>query len=60
MPITDFVRLKSYKMYMFIIEEVTNNECKKAKNINKNVVIGELKYDDYQMVCSICHLRGMK
>ena len=43
-PIKGFVGLKS-KMYTFVTEE--NHESKKAKDINRNVVDDELKYEDY-------------
>ena len=42
-----FVGLKS-KMYTFIKEE--NHESEKAKEINKNAVDDELKYEDYKNV----------
>lgn len=46
-PMKDFVGLK-YKMYTFITEH--KDESKKVKGINKNVVDGELKYEDYKNV----------
>ena len=45
--IKGFVGLKS-KMYTLITEE--KHESKKAKDINKNVIDDELKYEDYKNV----------
>ena len=47
MPIKAFLGLKS-KTYTFITED--NHESKRAKDINKNVVADELKYEDYKIV----------
>ena len=46
-PIRGFIWLKS-KMYTFITED--NHESKKEKDIMKNVVDDELKYEDYKNV----------
>ena len=46
-PIKGFVGLKS-KIYTLITEE--KHESKKAKDINKNVIDDELKYEDYKNV----------
>ena len=43
LPIKRFVGLKE-KMYTYIIED--NHKFRKAKNLNKNVVDNELKYED--------------
>ena len=45
MSLKYFERLKS-KMHIFITDN--NQGSKKAKDINKNVVDNELKYDDYK------------
>ena len=47
LPIRGFVGLKS-KIYTLITEE--KHESKKAKDINKNVIDDELKYEDYKNV----------
>ena len=47
MPIKAFLGLKS-EMYSFITEH--NHQSKRAKDINKNVVADELKYEDYKIV----------
>ena len=47
LPIRGFVGLKS-KIYTLITEE--KHESKKAKNINKNVIDDELKYEDCKNV----------
>ena len=52
MLIKGFIELK-YKIYTFITED--NDESKKAKGINKNVVDDELKHKIIKLLYSIDH-----
>ena len=51
-PIKRFVGLK-WKIYAYITEE--DHECKRAKDINKNVVDDELEFEDCMFLS--CHVR---
>ena len=51
-PINGFVGLKS-KMNIFFTED--NYESKNAKDIDNNVIAGELKYKDYKKL--ICEMK---
>ena len=57
MPIKSFLGLKS-QMYTFITKD--NDESKKAKYINKNVLEDDLAYGVYKNYFSIDHIRVMK